>query len=237
MALIPEEGRRTRRKASSRDQAETAFTGLLSALLSRIPAALGAALVDRDGETVDYAGSLAPFEVRVASAHWRIVVDEASARPPLEGLSWLSVRAAHRSYVARVLPHGYALVLVLESAGATEGWQRAVAACAFELADEAGWTWAGMAKPEWSFVRAASDDRGRPLSVQVGDRGHAVEVLGAVKASSVLARFERGWRVRFDTGIEATLVREPGGAWYTDEPIDPADYLDPSKNTLTGGRR
>jgi hypothetical protein len=31
---------------------------------------------------------------------------------------------------------------------------------------------------------------------------------------------ERGFRVRLDHGIEATVVREPGGTWYSEDPID-----------------
>jgi hypothetical protein len=44
-----------------------------------------------------------------------------------------------------------------------------------------------------------------------------LEILGSLAGG--LAKRERGWRVRVDSGVEATLVREPGGAWYADEPI------------------
>ena len=33
-----------------------------------------------------------------------------------------------------------------------------------------------------------------------------------------LSRFDRGWRVRMGDA-EATLVREPSGHWYLDEPL------------------
>ena len=243
--MTPEKGRRARRRLPSRDQHETGFTAILSALVSRVPAALGVALVDRGGETVDYAGCIAPFDVRVAAAHWRIVVDEAQAQRSFQGLRWLSVRAGRRGYVARVLPQGYTLVVVLESTGATDGWHRGVAACASALAEEAGWTWSGPASPEWSFARVSCDERGRPLSVQVGAEHRAIEVLGAVHGSSGLARFERGWRVRVAGGVEATLIREPGGSWYTDEPLHVdvappplrAIGAKPPRNTLTRRRR
>ena len=37
--------------------------------------ALGAALVDVQGETVDFAGTLDPFDIKIAAAEWRIVLD------------------------------------------------------------------------------------------------------------------------------------------------------------------
>jgi hypothetical protein len=53
-----------------RDQAVSEFSGTLMRLCDAT-AAFGAALVDAEGETVDYAGSLSPFEIRVAAAEWR----------------------------------------------------------------------------------------------------------------------------------------------------------------------
>ena len=48
---------------------------------------------------------------------------------------------------------------------------------------------------------------------------HAVEVLGSLVLAD--AR-ERGFRVRLDTGVEVTVVREAGGRWYADEAIPTA---------------
>jgi hypothetical protein len=39
-----------------------------------------------------------------------------------------------------------------------------------------------------------------------------VEVLGALVT-------ERGFRVRLDTGVELTIVREAGGFWYADDAL------------------
>ncbi len=36
--------------------------------------ALAAALVDGEGETVDYAGLLSPYDIKVLAAEWRIVL-------------------------------------------------------------------------------------------------------------------------------------------------------------------
>jgi hypothetical protein len=63
-------------------------------------------------------------------------------------------------------------------------------------------------------VSVFCDERDRPAALEIGDRARSVEVLGTVVG---LASRERGWRVRLDTGVEVTLVREPGGFWYADE--------------------
>jgi hypothetical protein len=46
-----------------------------------------------------------------------------------------------------------------------------------------------------------------------------LEVLGSVMG---LATRERGFRVRLDSGIELTLVREAGGFWYADDTFSPS---------------
>ncbi len=57
-----------------RDQETTSFTDILRRLLRATSGARAAALVDFEGETVDYAGVLDPFELRIAAAHWQIVL-------------------------------------------------------------------------------------------------------------------------------------------------------------------
>jgi hypothetical protein len=213
--------RRRRPAAAARDQNESAFASILASLVHRVPGARGATLVDRQGETVDYAGGLDPFGLRLAAAHWRIVLDELNGQPSFHSVRWLAVRGGRTSYLVHELPGGYALVLVLARAAGFFGWRRAVAACAHALADEAGWSWSGA---RWFPVQITVDARKRPASLQVAGLSRPIEILGTV--SGGLARRERGWRVRYDTGVEATLVREPGGGWYSDEPFE----------SLPGGR-
>jgi hypothetical protein len=206
------------RAASERDQHESAFTAILAGLVVRVPGAKAAALVDFEGETVDYAGRLAPFALRLAAAHWRIVLDLAASQRSLRHVRWISARAARASYLVHALPEGYALVVVLARAAGFVEWRRAVAACGRALGAEAGWRWAGLELPVWVPVEVAADERKRPSALRVAGRLRPLEVLGAL-AGGGLARRERGWRVRFESGIEATLVRERGGAWYADEPV------------------
>jgi hypothetical protein len=132
----------------------------------------------------------------------------------------LIVRATRRSYLVSALPDDYALVVVLARRAGFSGYQRALSVCALALGAEAGWTWEGVAKPAaWFPLDVVSDPTHRPRAVRDGNRVRQVEVLGSVVSRISTTRRERGWRVRVDTGLEAMLVREPGGVWYSDEPI------------------
>jgi hypothetical protein len=62
-----------RRRGAVRDQSDSAFSAILGQLCDDC-GALAAALVDGEGETVDYAGLLSPYEIKVAAAEWRIVL-------------------------------------------------------------------------------------------------------------------------------------------------------------------
>ncbi len=92
------------------------------------------------------------------------------------------------------------------------GWHRALAVCSYRLGSEAGWK---PLKAAWFPVEVTLDDRLRPVAAKVGDVQRQLEVMGAL-ASGDRYR-EKVWRVRADTGVEAMLVREAGGAWYADE--------------------
>ena len=200
-----------KRLSQERDQDQSAFTEILADLVDRVPGARAAALVDYDGETVDYyARHGDPFEVRVAAAHLRIVLHEAQAA--IAGASVFSLQGSARSYVVRALPQGYALVLVLACGATTTTQGRAIPLCVQRLASEAGWE--PPPAPGWHALDVRTDARGRPFAIGDPPDGEELEILGTVARG--LARFERGWRVRFSSG-EATLVREPTGYWYVDE--------------------
>jgi hypothetical protein len=203
-----------------RDQRESAFATILASFVSRVPGAHAAALVDSEGETVDYASEASAYDLKVAAAHWRIVLDEAAVQGSMRGTRLLIVRAARKSYVVTALPDGYALVVVLARRAGFSGYERALSVCTLALGAEAGWTWDSVPKPlAWFPLDVVSDPRHRPRAVRDGDRLRNVEILGAVVNRTVAKPRERGWRVRVDTGLEAMLVREPGGNWYSDEPV------------------
>jgi hypothetical protein len=191
---------------------ETPFTPILDETLARVPGAYAAALVDREGETVDYAGLADPFDVKITAAHLRICLRQLEEYGALGRPRWIVIRGAQKSILGRALPDGYALVVLLRRRAGFAASRRAFAACARALAAEAGWRLVDD-EPAWHPVAVESDRRGRPRRVA----HRAVEVLGAVVG---LPARERGFRVRTAEGTELTLVRESRNCWYSDEPVE-----------------
>src|SRR5262245_12405137 len=105
---------RRRRSLAPRDQAASSFSGILMSLCDGT-GALGAALVDREGETVDYAGYLDPFNMKVAAAEWRLVLDVAhgTRHPAFSATHGILVRGKNKSFAVVGLSDGYALVVAL----------------------------------------------------------------------------------------------------------------------------
>ncbi len=200
-----------------RDQLESAFAGILLLLLARVRGARAAALVDADGETVDYVGRADPYSVRVAAAYWRIVLQGAQRQASLGDSTSIAVRLARASYVVHALPSGYAIVLLLRQHAQLGGHRRAISACARLLAEEAGW--AASPQFQWNAVDVVKGPGGKPRGLRVAGHTEPIDVLGSY--DSGLGWRERGWRVRLTNGAEGMLVRERSGFWYTDEVVSP----------------
>jgi hypothetical protein len=201
-----------------RDTDTTVFTTLLSDLIGRIPGARAAALVDRDGESIDYAGVLSPFDVKVAAAQWQVVLAQLAKVEPLREARQVVVRGATKSYLLRSLADAYAVVLILSRGGGFSPTTRAFSAFERALYAEAG-IGSRQGGRAWTPVVVDFDARQRPSQVAtaIGAPPQTVEVLGAVMG---LGRGERGFRVRLASGVETTLVREPNGVCYADESIE-----------------
>jgi hypothetical protein len=190
--------------------------------MRRVPGARGAALVDSEGETVDYSGRGNPYEMRVAAAHFRILLDEARGQASLGDVRSIVARAARASYAVHALPDGYALVIRFARGAGFRGLSRAIPVCIQWLAHEAGWP---AAWSPWHAVDVVSDERGTPrvarmsrvTAAAAADAGTPMEVLGRYRAA--LPEREKAWRVRLPTGVELTLVLESTGFWYVDEPL------------------
>lgn len=203
--------KRPSRTPPARDVDATPFTPILDELLARIPGAYAAALVDGEGEAVDYAGIAAPFDVRVAAAHLQIMLRQVGDYGVLGSPRWIIVRGAKKTVVVHALPDGYALAVLLRRRAGFTASRRAFASCERALAKEAGWP-----EPEgraWYAVDVEIDARGRPKRVVPNVE---LEVLGSVVGLSLR---ERGFRVRTADGIELTLVREARSCWYADEDL------------------
>jgi hypothetical protein len=206
---------RDRRKPQRkpRDQEPSSFGAILERLVASTPSARGAALVDFEGETVDYAGRLDAFELKVAAATWQIAlseVDETTFAEPRQ----ITVRAASTGFVLRRVNREYAIILVLHPRAAFAVSERALAEAETALSTEAGW--ARKNRPAWFSVSVQIGAEHRPVELFVADRWQPIEVMGAVVG---LQERERGYRVRLPSGVEMMLVRERNGLWFCDEPI------------------
>jgi hypothetical protein len=202
----------------AREEDETGFTGILRRLVIATPGAIAAALVDVEGETVDYAGeNMDPFEVKVAAAEFRIVLMQIESGKLSEhggAPHRLEVRAARRTFVVDALPEGYALLSVLTRSAGVGHADRALDTALHDLYREAGW----QAPPElhrWHEVdvKLAIDGKPRLLRVEIGWR--PVRVIGKVVAG--LHRGEIGFRVALQgSETEVTLVHGRDQRWWAD---------------------
>jgi hypothetical protein len=199
-----------------RDQAPTTFARILEDLVSRTPGAYAAALVDFEGETVDYAGSIDPFELKVSAAHWQLVLAAAQPQGAMGRIQSLCVRARRRGYFVRRLHGDYAVVLVLHPRAAFAVSDRALQVAVAGLSSEAGWPTPRNAV-RWFAVEVEcerSAHRCRPVRVRADGTWHPVEIIGALVG---LRLREKGYRVRLTSGAEIMLVRERLGRWFSDE--------------------
>lgn len=200
------------RKPPPRDMDASPFSAILADLVARLPGAYAAALVDLEGETVDYTGHVDPFDVKVAAAELSLVLKAMKERA-LGEPHWFVARGATRSLMTIALPDGYAVTVLLKKRAGFTASRRALMLAKAALAKEAAWTVEGD-EVQWYPVEVRTE-RGRPVRVTYKNDVHAVVVLGTVVG---LAARERGFRVRTDTGNEITLVREAGNWWYADDP-------------------
>lgn len=211
---------RDRRRIGPRDQALSGFNKALQNLCDSANA-LSVALVDSVGETVNYAGVVAPFETRVAAAEWGLIVETLKSLPSSTWaeIAELSFRGRRRSFVTVTLGQGYALVLEL-TARRMHVSQRAVAEGVRAISEEAGLELPGIwttVRERWTRVKIDSDRRfRRPRAIWREDRWYSLEILGRV-ARDQLRHCESGYRVRIEDGAEITLVREPLNQWYADD--------------------
>lgn len=224
-----------RRQRFSRDQAPSAFSSLLTRFCQASDCK-AAALVDREGETVDYAGQSNPYEIRVAAAELRLVLAQIAAletrHPPSQsGVCEVFIRAKRRSFSLFAMTDGYALVVQL-SRYAFGVSRRALAQVAEELHREAGLHLLANSQkpptqyprqplsPRWTAVetRVQSGDTKRPQEICVDGVWQPVEIVGRIEPARFRTR-EVGYVARVGNGREIFLVREPLGRWFAADPL------------------
>jgi hypothetical protein len=199
-----------------RDQLPSSFAPTLGRLCSSA-GVVGAALVDCDGEAVDYAGRVSPFDIRVAAAEWRIILSRLARcqHSPWKDTRMVMIRGVNKSFGAVLLPEGYALVLQLLPRCFRIS-PRALSEATREICENAGLE---MAAPAAQWMRVQVNEspapQRRPRSVWVHRKWLPVEVLGRWVGPELLPN-EIGYRVRLLGGAEVTLVREPLAQWFAD---------------------
>jgi hypothetical protein len=214
----------TRKPTPERDQGVTPFTSVLVELC-RATGSPCSALVDREGETVDYAGRGDPFEIRILAAELRLLLQQVEQSPSLSSSMEILVRARRASFMVCSLPEGYALVVRLprRSTGISD---RSLAVAIRGLCSEAGFAVPSARKSElpqkapgvWRPVLVDEDGprSRRPCRLETEQGSAEVEIMGRIAAAERHRR-ERGFRVRLSNGEEGTLIREPLGRWFLEE--------------------
>lgn len=224
-------------QSATRDQALSGFSSALQRLCDSV-AGLSAAFVDTEGETVDYAGFIDPYEIKVAAAEWSLIVRTLSASRVFDQSDTFEIcfRAKQRSFAVVLLSQGYALVVETPAASLHLS-RRAVLQAVHEISDEAGLplpsTWKLM-RERWTRVAVKADRRlRRPVAIWRHERWLDLTVLGRLRRDQ-LGRSESGYRVRTADGTETTLVREPFDRWYAEEwsesPLVPGRSMPPHAN-------
>ncbi len=207
------------RVALGRDQDASPFSAILWRLCEG-SSAHAAAFVDKEGETVDYAGRISPYEIRVAAAELRLVLafTRTAEVPGFPAVAEIRIRTGRRSYAIIGLGDGYAIVLELVRHSFSLS-PRALLQATRELESEAGIE--SVLRPgetRWSRVRVrpSEADARRPEAIWLDGAWQTVTVLGRYRTGDV-ARRERGYLARLPSGAEFSLVREPLGFWYADD--------------------
>jgi len=212
---MPDRRKRPLKQKHERDQDPTPFSHALDELCRRT-FARAAALVDPEGETVDYGGQLAPFDVRVLAAELRLLQQHLGRTRMLESVHEIAIVARRKSFLLNVLPEGYALVLELPRR-ASRVSERALAVAVRRLCAEAGFAPPHRFSACWREIEVQELPGGshRPTGAVVDGVQASLIVLGRLARPSVAS--ELGFRVRLGTGQEGNLVREPLGRWYLEE--------------------
>jgi hypothetical protein len=201
------------------------FSLILEDLLDAVRFVRGAALFDFEGETVDYAGELEPFDMKVAAATFQMVLGELRECKHLSSAYELCVGTPKAGYVLRILDDSYSLLLIVRRPGTFAVSRRVLDEIDARILDEAGL--AVRRRPGWFRVEVESAERSdRPRRVRpiapIGAGPYEppwleIEVLGAVVG---LERRQKGYRIRLTSGAEVTLLRESRHLWFVDERLD-----------------
>jgi hypothetical protein len=209
---------------AKRDELESSFTPILRRTLESLPRALCAVFVDTEGECIDYASSIDPFEAKVSGAHALILVRALCASQRKLGLHepfTLAIAGSERELWARRITDDYIIVVVtLPGAEGTQMWT-VLAAAAREFRSEVN-----AVDPSWEpatrlevVVRAAVGWPYAPAAFsQHGVRVTITDVLGRWTEPGGGDEELSCFRVRTADGQELTLVHDPNADGWLARP-------------------
>jgi hypothetical protein len=207
-----------RRRERPRDQDASPFHVILDELLTLQPFVRSAAIFDYEGETVDYAGDVDPYELRVAAATFQLVINDLRGSQLSSATHEIALTTTRSGYVLRILDESYTLLLLPRRLATFAVSARLLREVEARILHEAGLPM--KVPPTWFHVHAEVGARGRPERVRPPTGVHPwtpVEVLGSVMG---LAAHETGFRVRLSSGAEVTLIRESPRLWFVDDKLD-----------------
>ncbi len=165
----------------------TGFTEALETLVAALPEAESATFIDDEGEAVDLAARVDPYEARIAGAILSLPLHLARSFARRTGLGevlGLWVVGERRAALTRRVGDGLDVVLVIEGTVARARVQEALSEAAESLRYEAGL--AGEALGFEVEARTMSSGSVRPVAViDRGVRREVREVLGVLHEASV----------------------------------------------------
>ena len=197
-----------------RDTDATGFTQLLDTLLQQLPEGLCVVFVDGEGETVDFAARIDPFDARITGAELAIALHgmrRSAARMSSGETLELRVEGHSRSILVRHVSKGYDLVVLIGTPTITARHAELTAATAIALMVEAGIP----PPPSYAVLRSVEQRPSRtgfavPTVFEEGTKRRKVEsILGHRQDPNELK-----FLVRLDDGEELVVAFESAtGKW------------------------
>jgi hypothetical protein len=168
-----------------RDRPESSFAAILRSFLEVHPSVLATVFVDRDGECIDYATSLDPYDAQVIGAQLAHLTFELARRIPgwaAGALVLWILEADARAFVVRRVSEEHSVVAALERGGVNARLLRSMGALAEALRREAALVAAAWDPWGDGFVvelrRSAGGWGYAPSAIGVEGSKQPVEVLG-----------------------------------------------------------
>ena len=200
-------------KEAPRVQGESAFTPILRRLLHRTTGVIAVCFVDGEGECVDYASTLPPFEIKVTGAQLLVTVEETAERLRAVGSGqtwWVHVQGPERELACRRVSEDYLLVVVTKPRAMTRRLMGGIEQAVAELRREAC-----IDAPLWETVTGSvSVEVRRAIGWPYAPAAYVDERGERIAIDDVLGRWTEGtgrkskvaFRVRTEGGEELTLV-------------------------------